>query len=1033
MPEKNPAYVSAMEQAGFYFNGKPIPTVIELESLDDSEPLERHVRYGALLHDIASHTVSVFELSGSPCIYFSQLENAHPAAAELSQLRKAAWNRGGAPLLWVITPAKVLIYNCYARPADDDQTDVEQNLLRLFEQTAAGLTELNQFAGRAEIESGRFWQRQEAKKIDREHRVDASLLKDLADAEVALTNKRLPASVAHALLGRSIFIAYLQDRGILNAHFFRSNYNVANLAELLGSKTKTYKLFRWIRRTFNGDLFPLVRKQKSRRTGATRTLREEDRVKPEHLEVIQLLMIGTQVSTGQGRLWPYDFSIIPVELISSIYESFAYSGDSKAARARSTHYTPYPLVDLVLAQVLPNVSPDSKALDMACGSGVFLVECFRRLVMKRVLAGEELTRKLIRQTLHDQVFGIDISKDAVQIAAFSLYLTALELDPKPQPPSALKFKNLIGHNLFAADAFDLDAIFNSMEPFVSRSFAVVVGNPPWKSGKKKDHKLLLDYCAERNYPLARNTPDQAFLWRIADWASENAMIGMVLHGKPFFAQTDLAKDAKKQLFLRFRPRLLINLADLRTEKIFPHSVAPALIFIGDNSRPAENETFTLAAPKRTIGIKKHGIIEIGPEDLKTLCVTDLVADADILKAASWGTARDFALVRRLRNSYASLQEFLEAHQCKAGQGFQKAGGAKDASHMQNKHYLPPKKLVPFEINVSSLPLFEEQGLHRPRNEEIYQAPLVITTRGLPTEGFAASFAGDDLLYSESYYGISFPKHNAQMAHFLNGLLNTPVVNYFLFLTATVWGVERDEVRAEDVLRIPIPPHDAVFINRIVALETELRTSSDPATINRLRLNLNNTVADLYELDDAERLLINDMIKVTIDLKVKRYKSKALLSPTPEQLQAYSEQVISVIQPFVNNLNGKTISAATLNVGNAPVRVIKFFSAAAANSGSDPADKSIPTQELQAVLANIAGQLPVKLAHQVYAQRVLRIYLGEVLYIVKPSEYRFWTPSAALSDADAVLAEHQEDDDESNYLDATATSGPPRAFQALHSP
>jgi hypothetical protein len=171
MEEKNPAYISVMEQAGFYFDGKPIPAVIEANSLADSAQLECHVKYGALLRDEASHTVSVYELSGSPCIYFSQLENAHPAAAELSQLRRSAWNRGGAPLLWVITPAKILIYNCYARPADDDQLDLDQNLLRFFEQSAAGLKELNEFAGREEIETGRFWQREEAQKIDRDHRI----------------------------------------------------------------------------------------------------------------------------------------------------------------------------------------------------------------------------------------------------------------------------------------------------------------------------------------------------------------------------------------------------------------------------------------------------------------------------------------------------------------------------------------------------------------------------------------------------------------------------------------------------------------------------------------------------------------------------------------------------------------------------------------------------------------------------------------------------------------------------------------------
>jgi hypothetical protein len=1025
---KTPEYLAVMEEAGFYFDGQPIPTVIEADTLKGEGHLEHHIKYRQILTDDESRTVSIYELSGSPCIYFSRLDDAHPTSAQIGQLRRSAWNRGGAPLLWIITPANVLIYNCYSKPLEDVPVDVASNLLRMFEMTANGLKQLNDFAGRVEIETGRFWQRDEAKKIDRRQRVDASLLKDLATAETELRKNKLPATVAHALLGRSIFVAYLQDRGILKPQFFRANYSVENFAELLGSKTKTYHLFRWIRRTFNGDLFPLTRKKRSHKNGSTRSLREEDRVKPEHLKIVQLLMSSTEVATGQGRLWPYDFSIIPVELISSIYENFAYSGDSKTARARSTHYTPYPLVDLVLGQVLTTVVGTTKVLDISCGSGVFLVESFRRLVIKRVLNGEELTRKLIRQTLHSQIFGIDISHEAIQIAAFSLYLTALELDPKPQPPSELKFKRLIGENLFPADAFDPDAAFNTSQPFVDRAFGAVVGNPPWKSGRKTDHKLLLKYCKQRKYPLARNTPDQAFLWRIGDWATDDAIVGMVLHGKPFFAPTKTAREAKKQLFNRFTPRVLINLSDLRTERIFPHSIAPALVFIANAASTERDENVVFVAPKRSIGFQKHGIIDIGPDDIKTLPLADLRSDPDLMKIASWGSPRDFALIRRLRNSYPTLPEFVKVNGGVLGQGFQKAGGTKGAPHLRGLPYLPAKELKPFEIDTSNLPPFEEQGLHRVRSASIYKGPLVISGRGLSSGHFVAAYCDNDVVYPDSYLGISFPRAKVKMAHLLNGIANSTLTNYFLFLTSSVWGVERDEVKPKDVLRIPVPSYNEVHVSRIIDLENRLRTTNDIKTVQKLRAELDEAVYDLYELDESERILVNDMVSVTISLKTRRRSSKAARKPAAKDLNAYAGECIAVMQPFLDSIDGQLIAASVLEVGDAPLRVVKFTSHPA---GTLPlSDEPETGLELQSVLARIARELPARIANEVYAKRWLRIYSGEVLYVVKPAEYRYWTLAAALNDADAILAEHQEDDHDSDYLEPNVAGRAPRPHQAV---
>ena len=68
--------------------------------------------------------------------------------------------------------------------------------------------------------------------------------------------------------------------------------------------------------------------------------------------------------TGQLSLFPYRFDVIPVELISSIYEGFVHSaattrrdGDETKS-ADDVHYTPLTAVSMVLDQVFHGLTGD---------------------------------------------------------------------------------------------------------------------------------------------------------------------------------------------------------------------------------------------------------------------------------------------------------------------------------------------------------------------------------------------------------------------------------------------------------------------------------------------------------------------------------------------------------------------------------------------------------------------------------------------------------------------------------------------------
>ena len=81
-------------------------------------------------------------------------------------------------------------------------------------------------------------------------------------------------------------------------------------------------------------------------------------------------------------LFPYQFDVIPVELISSIYEQFAHADPVNTGTGTETDvfYTRLSLVSLVLDEAMDGLTGNETVLDLTCGSGVFLVEALRRLV-----------------------------------------------------------------------------------------------------------------------------------------------------------------------------------------------------------------------------------------------------------------------------------------------------------------------------------------------------------------------------------------------------------------------------------------------------------------------------------------------------------------------------------------------------------------------------------------------------------------------------------------------------------------------------
>jgi hypothetical protein len=167
-----------------------------------------------------------------------------PEPAQIATWHRDVWNLGVAPLLWIVSPQKIELYNTFQRP--DPSGSVGVHLLRTFEAVEAQLLHLDEYAGRLSMISGRFWTNE--KRVDRAGRVDQQLLRDLQNVEDQLHGDGLDRRIAQALLGRTIFIRYLTDRGIVTPVML-AEFGSKDLNVILSNRESTYSLFDWIKET----------------------------------------------------------------------------------------------------------------------------------------------------------------------------------------------------------------------------------------------------------------------------------------------------------------------------------------------------------------------------------------------------------------------------------------------------------------------------------------------------------------------------------------------------------------------------------------------------------------------------------------------------------------------------------------------------------------------------------------------------------------------------------------------------------------
>ena len=426
---------------------------------------------------------AAFFSDGVPLIGFT----GEDSPEGLTAIRRRLWNYGSVPVLISAGSGGRRAYNAISY--SNRQDAAEGRLDEATSDAQLGIaSQLAEAFGVADIESGAF-AATHSTAYRKSKRVDAALLNNLQYLRTTSSGKGTPQRAAiDALIGGSLTATYLSQRGILTPDYLASITRYSDIYELLASGSDaSRRLFENLADHFNGDVFgPLP--------DLISTIDEPI------FEGVSSLLQGDDLVTRQQALWPYDFSVLPVDLVSSIYEQLL----EETRQVNSAYYTPRFLVNMILDETVPWEGTElPKIVDLACGSGAFMTEAFRRLCYREQRrVGRDLSYDELQEILKGRIFGVDINEVAARTAVFGLYLGLLEqLDPPTIWESAL-LPPLLNENVIVADAFEEHSLANQW-------FDVAVGNPPWQSNLTQPAE---EFIEKHNLPVADRQAASAFLW-----------------------------------------------------------------------------------------------------------------------------------------------------------------------------------------------------------------------------------------------------------------------------------------------------------------------------------------------------------------------------------------------------------------------------------------------------------------------------------------------------------------------------------------
>ena len=892
--------------------------------------------------------------SSKPQLFlFDNTQNSF-SKEELAELHKKIWSSGIVPIYYVFDNTSIDIFD--ARKHVDYNEDSRIISAKPFESLSIvkGSYEQYQKYSAKLFANGTFWEQKEFEnqflsKDSSENKLIDGLKKVRAHF---ISESGLNAKLANQLLVLSILVKYLEERKDEHGnHVFPSNYFVKYnkatcFCDVLRSQGLVVELFADLSTQFNGRVFEL------------KTQDKQILIQKDLTELAKYLDANSY--NNQLVLWPlYSFEYLPVELISRIYEEFA---DLRSDAV----YTPIHLARLMVDECMPIAEPkqDFKVIDVSCGSGVFLVAVFKRLVQWWQKEQFEKTGKLIfpniddlKTILRNSIHGVDIQEASVRLSVFSLSIALCDMLTPTEIWTDLRFDDLREKNIHEEN------FFKYLNESKRGQFDLVIGNPPFEDKVKDFDKLIKEYNVECEYAIPRNQIAMLFLQQAMKLLKSNGLLCFVMPSGPLLYNNTL--DFRKEFFSRYAVPQIIDLSNLSVKSLlFERTVSTCVVF-AYNAIPKEEHSVLHVTVRRTKAVKEKLFFEIDYYDMYS--VPQYIAESDSLiwKANLLGGNALYYLTKRIRG-IRTVDVFLKNKRktagWKYGEGYQIATKSHLAEHLTDKLTVSTPKFTENGIIETQIEKETHFQWSREPNKEIFLAPHLLIKKTPGVKRFAAQFVDFDLIFKHEIIGIHAPKEQEKDLIKLEKLLqsNYQLLKMLLLSFSSRAGISRSSstVLMKDILALPYPED-----------EKDLKLSY------------------------SEEIIKDDVLKYKLEELSKGEKAKInTRKVTEEQLSEFGDVFCNSLNPIYQNDN-RVFKPLT------PIKTLSYtcFPFAYGDDDFSPLISSkIKDGDLSELMENQQ--------EAVLYRRVLRLYQKDIIYLIKPNTLRYWLKSVALRDASDVIVD-----------------------------
>ncbi len=960
-------------------------------------------------------------LSDNLLVYLAEAQDVTQARA----IHRSVWNLGKAPFLIIVLPDEVRVYTGFdyapeALPERGLLTTVALNgTLRLVRDALEAFTAHS-------IDSGRIWSYANYQNgLDLRQKVDVRLLKNLQELDQALIESGdLSPDVIHALIGKYVYIRYLWDRGILTEEWLAHqgirpeyilgrNATVAELATLSSA----------LELRFNGRVFPIEfgtdTAPTDRHVALTASIFMGDTVTSSVSAIVQQLHLDFQA---------YDFKYIPIETLSAVYEQFIDDRKRKGAV-----YTPEILADYLLSEVhsINDLTPATRVLDPACGSGIFLVLTYRRLIEQEWLRSEGKPPDPERlKTLLENIHGVERELDACYVAEFSLILTLLHyIEPRQLHLNTdFRFPDLHNQQIFHGDFFDpLLPIWHQTE-----SFDWIIGNPPWVKASS-DQVHVREWLAQHNkpQPVGNLCVAEAFSWRVVDLLAKRGLVGLVMPATSFVNLN--SAEYRKHFFQAFHVLRITNFAHLREVLFGKRSALPAATVV---YRPGENEVESYdivhVAPRLINQVpgtsQKLWALTVYEDEIQYVSsIAAQTGDTATWKLALWGTFLDRRILESIQRLFPKTLE-----ECCMDWGWgarYPQQGAEFRAELKNEKVEYRPELA--ELMVFQTDLFNQQPRHRfsllaralGRNDKPYlrkrggtaglrinYAPHIILSKGWDF----IIYSDQDFIIPPQQMGIAAPVEDILKLKALAAYLASSLVRYYLFFQVPEWGVfrQRDSVVVSEVRKIPTPQFTSSQIQALAALQESIasqemvRVTAQPYHAHSIQHELQAWLdAEVYRILDIPVLIqvvVDDFVQVRLPLDNQRQSRRVIgRRPTTEELIQYARDLRDELNSYALGMASHTVDIVVHDDFIECIIDVVKDGELYPISQKNITQSAIPSSQLYQELWAAAGY---QFSQWAYVQRGLRLFEDTRIYLYKPARFMNWTRTQAICDANSMIGQ-----------------------------